>query len=107
MFRRFDRTLSILFVCAAACVIVVPAATAQSTLASLTGTIADQSGGVLPGVSVTLTNAATGFERSVTTDELGAFQLPNLDAGSYRLVARLEGFVETTRAVELLARQVV
>ena len=80
---------------------------AQSTFATLTGTITDASGAILPGTSVVATNVATGVERTVLTDAAGDFQMPNLDAGTYRLRVRLDGFAERTRDVELLARQVL
>ena len=82
-------------------------AAAQSTFASLTGTVTDQSGAVLPGATVTVTSAAMGVERTVITGGSGEFQVPNLDAGSYRLLVRLDSFADATRNVDLLARQVV
>src|SRR5262245_15359870 len=51
---------------------------AQSTFATLTGTVIDQSGAVLPGVTVTVTNVTTGVTRSVTSIGTGEYQLPNL-----------------------------
>lgn len=90
------------------CVAIVPrGAAAQSTFATLTGTITDQSGAVLPGATVSIIRAATGTERTATTGDTGEFQLPNLDAGLYQLFVRLDGFAETTRQIEVLARQVV
>lgn len=87
--------------------IIAATAAAQSTLATLTGVVTDASGAVLPGSSVTLTNLSTGAERSTVTDSTGAYLIPNLEAGRYRLVASLSGFSETSREVELLARQTV
>ena len=63
----------------------------QST-AQVSGTIKDQSGAVLPGAEVTLTQTATGFTRSAVTDETGSYILPNLPIGPYRLEASLPGF---------------
>lgn len=80
---------------------------AQSTFATLTGTITDPSAAVLPGVTVMVTRLATGAEQATVTDAQGRFQLANLDAGMYRMVASLDGFAATTRDVELLARQIV
>src|SRR5829696_4178800 len=60
--------------------------------AQITGTVRDQSGGVLPGVDVTVTQTDTGFTRSVVTDENGSYTLPNLPIGPYRLQAMLSGF---------------
>ncbi len=82
-------------------------AISQSTLATLTGVVTDTSGGVLPGATVLVSSASTGAERTTVTDAAGAFQVPNLDAGRYRLVVTLEGFAEFIRDVDLLARQTV
>jgi hypothetical protein len=92
----------------AACVLLVPSRIlAQSTFATLTGIVTDQSGALMPGVIVTITKEATGTERNVTTDSAGRYQFVNVDAGPYRLTAHLEGFADQAKEVELLARQVV
>jgi hypothetical protein len=83
------------------------AAGAQSTFATLTGTVTDASGAVLPGVTITATNTATQSSRTAVTDDVGSYLLPSLDAGVYRIVASLAGFSELTRETELLARQTV
>ena len=70
---------------------------AQLSTAQLSGRIADESGAVLPGVTVTVTQTATGLTRSVTTDEKGTYVLPNLPTGPYRLEAALQGFARTRR----------
>jgi hypothetical protein len=82
-------------------------ADAQSTFATLTGTVTDQSGAVLPGTTVTVTNITTGVERTTTTAGTGEYQVPNLDAGPYLLRVQLSGFADSTREVVLLARQIV
>jgi hypothetical protein len=67
------------------------AAWAQAT-AELNGRVTDQSGGVLPGVTVTVTQTDTGFSRSVVTDDNGNYAIPNLPTGPYRLEVMLQGF---------------
>ena len=67
------------------------AAWAQAT-AELNGRVTDQSGGVLPGVTVTVTQTDTGFTRSVVTDDNGTYVIPNLPTGPYRLEVMLQGF---------------
>jgi hypothetical protein len=64
---------------------------AQST-AQISGTVRDQSGAVLPGVQVTLTQTATGLTRSGVTDESGFYVSPDLPVGPYKLEASLPGF---------------
>lgn len=82
-------------------------AAAQSTYGTLTGTVTDPSGAVLPGVAVTATSTRTAATRVVQTDEVGAFLIPNLDAGAYRVDLLLSGFAEQQRQLDLLARQTV
>src|SRR5712692_7499107 len=80
---------------------------AQSTFATLTGTVLDSSGAVPPGVTITVTNTRTQATRAAVTDDVGNYLLPNLDAGEYQIVTALAGFAEQTRRIELLARQTV
>jgi hypothetical protein len=95
------------FIVAALVTVSAGTALAQSTFATLTGTITDPSGAVLPRTTVTVTNITTGVARTTTTSGTGEYQLPNLDAGAYLLEARLSGFADATREVTLLARQIV
>src|SRR5467141_1222411 len=67
------------------------AAFAQNT-AQISGSVKDPSGAVLPGVEVNVTQADTAVTRSAVSDETGAFLLPNLPIGPYRLEAKLPGF---------------
>jgi hypothetical protein len=67
------------------------AAWAQGT-AQLSGTVRDESGAVLPGVTVTATQTATGLVRTVVTDDSGGYLLTNLPTGPYRLEVALQGF---------------
>ena len=64
---------------------------AQAT-AQLSGTVKDESGAVLPGVTVTATQTDTGFSRTAVTDEAGTYVMPNLPTGPYRLEVSLQGF---------------
>src|SRR5207248_1348333 len=52
----------------------------------------DTSGAVIPGVSVSIKNRATGVVRSLTTDEAGFYSAPNLQAGNYDVTALAPGF---------------
>lgn len=69
-------------------------ATLASAQGTVSGTVADQTGGVLPGTTVSLQG---GSERRVdTTDASGAFAFQNVPAGDYQLTAQLPGFADTT-----------
>jgi hypothetical protein len=64
---------------------------AQAT-AELAGRVTDESGGVLPGVTVTATQTDTGFTRTAVTDGTGAWVMPNVPTGPYKLEISLQGF---------------
>ena len=59
---------------------------------TISGTVADVTGAVLPGVEVTATNAGTGLVRTVITNENGVYVIPVLPVGGYRVAAGLPGF---------------
>jgi hypothetical protein len=87
---------------ALAAVALVPAAARAQAVGSITGVITDQSGAVIPGVTVEATNAGTGLVRTIATDSDGRFDLPQLQPGRYNVRASLSGF----RTVERQAVQV-
>src|SRR5262245_46349380 len=58
---------------------------------------AHDSGGVVPGVEVTLTNQATNLKRSTVTNETGEYVFASLDPGTYTLKATLQGFKTVER----------
>ena len=65
---------------------------AQLSTAQLSGRVTDESGAVLPGVTVTVTQTGTGFTRSDVTSGNGAYLMSNLPPGPYRLEVSLVGF---------------
>jgi hypothetical protein len=64
----------------------------QTFQGSITGTVLDPSGAVVPGTVVTVTEQDKGFSRSVTTSNDGSYQIPLLPPGRYTLVAMKPGF---------------
>src|SRR2546426_5469167 len=62
------------------------------SVAQISGTIKDQSGALLPGVEVKVTQTETGYMRTALTNEAGSYTIPNLPIGPYRLEASLSGF---------------
>ena len=86
--KRFS-SFSILFkpISLAVLLTCVFAATAfgQTTTGTISGTITDPSGAVVAGATITVTNPATGAERSVTSNEQGAFDVPALQPGKYTI----------------------
>ena len=81
-----------------AVLLIVPA-TSYAQDATLSGTVKDTSGGVLPGVTVTALHEATGNTFVAVTDGVGAFRLP-VRTGSYRITVELAGFATVVRSVK-------
>src|SRR5438105_8248795 len=71
-------------------------AIAQTSNATVGGTVSDATGALIPGVSVTATNVATGIVTTVLTNEAGAYQFASLQTGTYKIVAELSGFQTQT-----------
>src|SRR5438034_5849287 len=69
-------------------------ANGQTVNASLGGTVADSTGALLPGATVTVTGIDTGVVTKAVTNEAGAYQLPSLQVGGYNVSAELPGFQE-------------
>ncbi len=71
---------------------VVPVALAQGTNATLSGTVVDQNGAVVPAVEISVVNPATSLERTATTNDQGFFTVPLLPPGTYTVTAKRDGF---------------
>jgi hypothetical protein len=84
--------LAILLTAVAMCAIGPASALAQVSNGQISGRVTDAQGAVLPGVTVTATQTDTQFVRTTTTNETGAYSLPNLPIGPYRLEVSLQGF---------------
>src|SRR2546427_11723367 len=67
-------------------------ARAQVSGATLSGIVTDATGAVIPGVTISIKNRATGVVRTVMADEAGLYSAPNLQAGSYDVTASQPGF---------------
>src|SRR4051812_36453586 len=82
---RFASLLLLMIVCALA-------AKAQITTGTISGTVKDTSGAVLPGASVAVVSEETGSTRTVQTNAAGFFTAQSLNPGRYKVTASLEGF---------------
>jgi len=85
------RTVRAVVVPALLLVLTTAPAWAQAT-AELSGRVTDESGAVLPGVTVSATQTDTGLTRTMVTDDGGRWVMPNLPTGPYRLEISLQGF---------------
>ncbi len=92
--RTGCRAIALLF----ACVLIFPTFSfGQSATSSLRGTISDAKGLVVPGASVTLSHASTGFTRSTKTDSQGAYQFLEVPPANYVLEVEAPGFAKVRR----------
>jgi hypothetical protein len=79
-----------------------PAADAQETTGTIAGTTTDQTGAVLPGVTVIISNTGTGATQTVVSNQAGVYTASLLPVGTYDLRFELSGFKAlTVRNVEL------
>jgi len=72
-------------------------ALAQSTAGRILGTLTDQSGAAVAGASVIITDVQRGATRTATTDESGAYAVPDLQPGTYKIRVEARGFKTTER----------
>jgi hypothetical protein len=72
----------------------------QAQSASISGTVTDPSGGVVPNANVTIHNPVSGYERSTSTDGAGNFNFPNVPFNPYHLTVTATGFADFAEDVE-------
>src|SRR5215472_10524409 len=88
---------------------------AQETNGNITGTVRDESGAVMVGVTITVRNTGTGLERSTVSGDSGNYRIFALPAGTYDLKAEMPRFgttsvpnvriaVDQTRGLDLIMR---
>src|SRR5438128_10702180 len=78
--------------CGLVCLFLSAYTFAQTSNATLGGTVSDPTGALIPGAGITATNIATGIVNTVLTNEAGAYQFASLQTGTYRVTAELNGF---------------
>jgi hypothetical protein len=71
---------------------------AQGTSATILGVVTDETGGVLPGVEVTVTNLEQGTTRTTITDDEGRYRAPEVGLGENEVAAALSGFQTAVRS---------
>ena len=88
MLKRTSAPMS----CALAVLGLSAIALAQAPTGIISGTVTDESGAVMPGVTISITNKATGFARAATTNVDGLYSAPSLPAGDYEVRTEHAGF---------------
>ena len=85
----------VLFTAAFAC------AEAGGTSGSITGTVADPTGAVVPGATVVIHNPVSQFSRTATTDSAGNFSFVNVPQNPYHMTVNLSGFAPYAQDVDV------
>src|SRR5437868_299296 len=93
LFGRFRHVLFLIVLV----VLAVSIATAQS----ITGTVEDSTGAVVPGAKVEIRNPVSGLVRNTTSDNTGSFSIPNLPLNPYHLTVTATGFASFVQDVEV------
>jgi hypothetical protein len=77
------------------------AAPAQSTSGSITGTVADSTGAVIPGATVEISNPVSGYTRDAVADSSGQFRFVNIPFNPYRVIVKFAGFQSFSKQVQV------
>jgi hypothetical protein len=96
--RPYVRALLAWFLLLAVAAVAPPPVTAQATTGSISGTVTDQSKGVLPGVTILVQHVETGVTRTLVSDAGGRYRALSLPPGSYTVTAELQGFSKAVRS---------
>jgi hypothetical protein len=97
--RGFIRSFFIVIVCLG--VLILPAVVRAQGGASISGTVADPSGGVVVNATVEIHNPVSGYFRSATTDSSGNFSFPNVPFNPYHLSVAATGFASFSQDVDV------
>jgi len=93
---RYCTTCMFLFLLA------TPWLSAQTNTTALSGTVVDTSGAMIPGATITITNAASGTTQTTKAKSRGEFSFEQLTPGTYEVKVSTPGFSELDEKVELL-----
>src|SRR4029079_19677437 len=66
--------------------------TAQTTFGRISGTVSDSAGAAVPNATVTVSNPATSFTRTVATDNSGFYTVTNVPVGTYSVSVEMQNF---------------
>ena len=101
MSRDYKRPCFAFALTLAACVFLTSSSEGQTTGATISGTVADPSGSVIPATTIVIRNTATGVETTVTSNPQGFYTVPNLQPGEYVLRASAKGFSVSQAHIDL------
>ncbi|MBI3681014.1 MAG: TonB-dependent receptor [Acidobacteria bacterium] len=95
-------------ICAPAVLLAAATQVCFSQTGQITGRVRDASDAVVPGVTITVTNQATGAARETKSNEVGYYTVPSLPAGAYRVSLQADGFKSASRVdLQLSVEQIL
>jgi len=100
--KKSSRLLSLIALLACAFAFAMPAG-AQTINGNIVGTIVDEAGAAVPGVTVTATNVQTNQSRTATTNDEGLYRVSGLLVGAYRVSAEKSGFGTVNSEIDVRA----
>ncbi|MGH9340923.1 MAG: carboxypeptidase regulatory-like domain-containing protein [Acidobacteriota bacterium] len=83
----------------------IPMASAQNS--GIQGVVTDETGAIVPGVGITVTNLETGVARTAVTNDVGFYSVPLLKEGRYKIKAEMPGFTTQEVTIPLEVGQVL
>jgi hypothetical protein len=89
--------VAFVLLCFSVCLVPGALAQSQATTGVIEGTVVDETGGVLPGATVSIKNTDTNFEKVLTSGSDGRFRAVLLPLGPYRVTVTLSGFTKLVR----------
>jgi len=101
MLVSYKQLLSAIFVISLCLTASLVSAQSVGSSASISGTVADPTGAVVPDATVEIHNPVSGYDRNVTTDSTGKFAFPNVPFNPYHMKVTAPGFNPTVQDVEI------
>ncbi len=99
--------LSRFLLCALFVILFAPVSLAQAPVGTISGSVLDQDGAVVPNAAITIKNKATGAERKLESSSEGTFSAPALPAGEYEVTAQAKGFRTLVREATVATGTVI
>jgi len=100
------RTIKLILSALSVLILTTAIAFGQSTTGTITGTVKDSKGGVVPGATVTVTGISGGFNQTVASNSNGVYRFDRVPAGLYKIaVGAISGFAETTIETQVVVEK--
>src|SRR5262245_38994519 len=94
---EFQKWICVVWACVALAALGGIGLYAQTSTATIVGTVTDQSGARIPGAEILVRNTGTGITQNTISDEQGRYRVPNLNIGVYEVEASIVGFQKVVR----------